>query len=62
MMYHAYVERKRRGTLERIVGGKSSLQGAWPWVTGILRNGEQICGGSLLTSRWILTAGHCFHS
>ena len=60
---YIYLGRTVRGSkLPRIVGGKNSLQGAWPWAIAILRNGEQICGGSLLTSRWILTAGHCLHS
>lgn len=53
--------RKRRGTLDRIVGGRESSMGAWPWVVAIIRDGDFKCGGSLLDSNWILTAGHCFH-
>jgi hypothetical protein len=54
--------RKRRGTLDRIVGGRESNMGAWPWVVAIIRDGTFKCGGSLLDNNWILTAGHCFHA
>ena len=46
----------------RIVGGRNSGQGAWPWIVAVVRDGTQICGGSLLSSRWIVSAGHCFQS
>ncbi|KAJ7383521.1 hypothetical protein OS493_027687 [Desmophyllum pertusum] len=50
----------------RIVGGKSSTRGWWPWQIGLYTvnnkgNDVLICGGALISGQWILTAAHCFH-
>ncbi|XP_006817821.1 chymotrypsinogen B-like [Saccoglossus kowalevskii] len=42
-----------------IVGGVQAEPGSWPWQVAIQRNRIHICGGSIIKSRWILTAGHC---
>ncbi|XP_043942876.1 mucin-5AC-like [Protopterus annectens] len=44
----------------RIVGGASAQNGAWPWQVALLRNDYFICGGSLITENWIITAAHCY--
>lgn len=43
----------------RIVGGTTTQQGEWPWIAGLFNAGRQICGGSLIDDRHILTAAHC---
>ncbi|XP_078349416.1 serine protease 33-like [Oculina patagonica] len=45
---------------KRIVGGSWSGDGAWPWQVALLLDDTQVCGGSLISSNWILTACHCF--
>ena len=31
-----------------------------PWHVGIYQNGEQICGGTIVSERVVITAAHCF--
>lgn len=44
---------------ERIVGGTTAPQNAWPWIAVLFNNGRQFCGGSLIDHSHILTAAHC---
>lgn len=55
---------------EKIVGGTKADEGAYPFQVAILKvkrgaDGSvipqaQFCGGTLVTSRYVLTAAHCF--
>ncbi|XP_057295637.1 transmembrane protease serine 6-like [Hydractinia symbiolongicarpus] len=46
--------------VRRIVGGKESVKGAWPWHVGLYYNGELHCGGAIISPDWVVTAAHCF--
>jgi secreted trypsin-like serine protease len=43
----------------RIIGGHAASQGEYPAQGELLEDGSFICGGSLVSNRYFLTAGHC---
>ncbi|XP_060715834.1 transmembrane protease serine 3 [Tachysurus vachellii] len=45
----------------RIVGGNISLSGQYPWQVSLQYQNQYLCGGSLITNQWIVTAAHCVY-
>ncbi len=48
----------------RVVGGEPAKPGAWPWQVLMyiaVDGGKSVlsCGGSIISTRWVLTAAHC---
>ena len=52
----------------RIVGGEETEVSEYPWQAGLVDKDTSSewysrvwCGGSLLNSKWVLTAAHCIY-
>ncbi|XP_067827011.1 transmembrane protease serine 13-like isoform X2 [Heptranchias perlo] len=51
---------KRIKTSGRIVGGVPALLGKWPWQVSLHYKSRHVCGGTIISEDWVVTAGHCF--
>ncbi|XP_019871030.1 trypsin-1 isoform X2 [Aethina tumida] len=58
----------RYGSLGRIIHGKQSVRGAWPWQVSLQLLHPQFgflghwCGGVMISNEWLLTAAHCINN
>ncbi|KAL7646619.1 UNVERIFIED_CONTAM: hypothetical protein RMT77_001870 [Armadillidium vulgare] len=52
----------KKSQLDKIIGGRPADPKDWPWMAALLKieDSDLICGGVLITDRYVLTAAHCF--
>ena len=48
------------GTLHPVINGQDAPPKKFVWYVTLYYNGEFYCGGTLLNSRTVLSAAHCF--
>ena len=41
------------------MGGNTAEFNEYPWVVALLLKGHHYCAGSLISDKYVLTAGHC---
>ncbi|NXB90803.1 ENTK Enteropeptidase, partial [Vidua chalybeata] len=45
----------------RIIGGNDARKEAWPWIVSLHFNFQPVCGASLVSDEWLVTAAHCVY-
>ncbi|XP_060688816.1 enteropeptidase [Hemiscyllium ocellatum] len=47
--------------LGKIVGGMDAAEGTWPWIISLHFVFRHMCGATLLSDQWIVSAAHCVY-
>ncbi|XP_036882291.2 ovochymase-2 [Manis javanica] len=45
--------------LSYIVGGSQVEKGSYPWQVSLKQREKHICGGTIISQQWVITAAHC---
>uniref|UniRef100_A0A3B3HRT5 Peptidase S1 domain-containing protein n=1 Tax=Oryzias latipes TaxID=8090 RepID=A0A3B3HRT5_ORYLA len=41
-------------------GSSVATAGQWPWMASLQRNGQHVCGGTLVSLDYVLSSADCF--
>ncbi|XP_060687423.1 transmembrane protease serine 6-like isoform X1 [Hemiscyllium ocellatum] len=53
---------RQKTVMAKIINGKGTVDGEWPFQISLQLGGNHICGATLVACRWILSAAHCFEN
>ncbi|XP_035382742.1 transmembrane protease serine 4b [Electrophorus electricus] len=45
---------------DRVIGGAETAVELWPWQASVQWYRQHVCGGALISTRWVISAAHCF--
>jgi secreted trypsin-like serine protease len=45
----------------RIIGGNVASEGQFPYHAGVIVDGAQFCGATLISPEYLITAAHCIY-
>ncbi|KAM7141632.1 serine protease 52-like [Molossus nigricans] len=54
------ITKSEKSNILKILGGEPASITEFPWQVNILYQGRHLCGGSILSEWWVLSASHCF--
>uniref|UniRef100_H0WUX7 Ovochymase 2 n=1 Tax=Otolemur garnettii TaxID=30611 RepID=H0WUX7_OTOGA len=43
----------------RILGGNQVEKGSYPWQVSLKKKQKHVCGGTIISPQWVITAAHC---
>uniref|UniRef100_A0A3Q2X0C3 Peptidase S1 domain-containing protein n=1 Tax=Haplochromis burtoni TaxID=8153 RepID=A0A3Q2X0C3_HAPBU len=56
----SYTQKNLHINGQRIVGGTLATKNEWAWQVSMQWRGRHVCGGAIISPRWVITAAHCF--
>lgn len=50
---------RNAAVVTKIIGGENAVSDSWGWAVSLFIDERILCGGTIISSSWIITAAHC---